>query len=294
MCEPCCARIFSGGAFSFLIVGHTHEDIDQRFSIISGVLKRQDIDSVKDMLAFIERGASYTEAFTSASLMEHIWDWKGFITPHLHTGSDAWKGIRQPHHFRFFVQNGEIRIQYKMFSRDFLWVLETGYKVFHSVPLVRTKPMFAPVLDADVMELQTLDEFIKLKERQIARHTQVERNMAAITETKWLKNYIAEFPRRNHVATTNNLFWPYEYSTNTSSVQQAEELGITTNFTEEQETQDIFANLPQVQSRMYFGPANLEAGWIATGGASTSRECPCPQTGGHRRTVATQDVVLAT
>ena len=57
---------------SFLIVGHTHEDIDQRFSIISDVLKRQDIDSVKEMLALIERGASSTEAFTSALLMEHI------------------------------------------------------------------------------------------------------------------------------------------------------------------------------------------------------------------------------
>ena len=43
---------------SFFIVGHTHEDIDQRFSIISSVLKRQEIDSVKEMLALIEHGAS--------------------------------------------------------------------------------------------------------------------------------------------------------------------------------------------------------------------------------------------
>ena len=72
-----CASLVALGYFrevrlSFLIVGHTHEDIDQQFSIISGVLNRQDIDSVKEMLAFIERGASYTEAFTLASLMEHI------------------------------------------------------------------------------------------------------------------------------------------------------------------------------------------------------------------------------
>ena len=95
-----------------------------------------------------------------------------------------------------------------MFSRDLVWVLEGGYKVFRSVPVVRTKPVFAPVLDPDVRELQALDEFIKLKERQIARHTQVERNRAAITETEWLKNYLIEFPRGNHVATTNDPFWP--------------------------------------------------------------------------------------
>ena len=29
--------------------------------------------------------------------------------------------------------------------------------------------MFAPIADADVRELQALDEFIRLKERQIAR-----------------------------------------------------------------------------------------------------------------------------
>ena len=281
-----CASLVALGYFrevrlSFLIVGHTHEDIDQRFSIISSVLKRQDIDSMKEMLALIERGASYTEAFTSASLMEHIWDWKGYITAHLHSGSDAWKGIRQPHHFRFFVENGETRIQYKMFSRDLLWVPEGGYKVFRSVPLVRTKPVFAPVLDADVREVQALDEFIKLKERQIARHTQVERNRAAITKTEWLKNYLTEFPQRLHVATTNDPFWPDEYIENTSDVQQPEEPGTASNFAEEQEIKDMLANLPQVQSRTYFGPTNMEARWIAAGGASTSRECPQRRTGGH-------------
>ena len=157
--------------FSFLIVGHTHEDIDQQFNIISSVLKRQDIDSVKEMLALIEHGAWYTEALISALFIEHIWDWKGYIMTHLHFRSDTWKGIRQPHHFRFLVQHGETRIQYKMFSRDLLWVSEEGYKVFHSVPLVQTKLVFAPVPDADVRELPALDKIIKLKERQITCHT---------------------------------------------------------------------------------------------------------------------------
>ena len=82
---------------------------------------------------------------------------------------------------------------------------------------MRTKPVFVPVLDADIRELHALDGFIKLKEQQIARHTQVERNRVGITETEWLKNYLAKFPRRNHVATTNNPFLPNEYITNTSN-----------------------------------------------------------------------------
>ena len=97
------------------------------------------------------------------------------------------------------------------------------------------------------------------------------------------------------LATTNDPFWPDEYIMNTSNVQQPEEPDTTSNFAEEQETQDILANLPQVQSRTYFGPTNLEAQWISTGAASTSRSlCPRPRTGGHRRTVATRDIDLAT
>jgi hypothetical protein len=68
---------------SFLIVGHTHEDIDQRFSCISNTLKRSDVDSLKEMLSLIEQGTSPTEAFVTARLLENVWDWKSFITPHI-------------------------------------------------------------------------------------------------------------------------------------------------------------------------------------------------------------------
>ena len=71
---------------SFLIVGHTHDDIDQRFSGISNILKRQDILSLKQMLAQVEIGARGRDvAFTSAELLENIWDWSGFIADPLHT-----------------------------------------------------------------------------------------------------------------------------------------------------------------------------------------------------------------
>ena len=51
---------------SFLLVGHTHEDIDQRFSVISSTLKLYDIDLIQELMELIQKGASHTEAFTSA------------------------------------------------------------------------------------------------------------------------------------------------------------------------------------------------------------------------------------
>ena len=45
---------------------------------------------------------------------------------------------------------------------------------------------------------------------------------------------------------------------------------------------------------MYSRPTNLEAQWVAGGGASTSPEGLRPRMEGHRRTVATQDIDLVT
>ena len=100
-----CACLVALGHFrevqlSFLIVGHTHNDIDQRFNVISNILKRQDILSLKQMLAQVETSARGRDvAFTSAELLENIWDWSGFIADHLHIENNVWTGTRIPHQF---------------------------------------------------------------------------------------------------------------------------------------------------------------------------------------------------
>jgi hypothetical protein len=67
-------RYFQEVQLCFLIVGQTHENIDQRFSIISNTLKRTNIDSLKELLELVQRGTSYTEAFVSARHLENVRD----------------------------------------------------------------------------------------------------------------------------------------------------------------------------------------------------------------------------
>jgi hypothetical protein len=67
-------RYFQEVQLCFLIVEHTHEDIDQRFSIISNTLKRTNIDSLKELLELVQRGTSYMEAFVSTRHLENIRD----------------------------------------------------------------------------------------------------------------------------------------------------------------------------------------------------------------------------
>jgi hypothetical protein len=60
----------------FLLVGHTHSDIDQRFSSISHVLKGDDINSLSELLRLIQNGipGHAEEPVRYAELMENIWD----------------------------------------------------------------------------------------------------------------------------------------------------------------------------------------------------------------------------
>ena len=103
-----CATLVGLGFFQkvhlcFLIAGHTYEDIDQRFSVISNVLKIKDIDTLEEMLELVEKGTSYTEAFVIAQKLEHIHNWKTFIIPHLLQRGDQLTGITFPHHIRFYI-----------------------------------------------------------------------------------------------------------------------------------------------------------------------------------------------
>jgi hypothetical protein len=107
--------IFKEIQLSFLIVGHTHEDIDQRFSTISSALKRQDIHSLKELLNIIKLKPPRTEPFVVAEHLEHIRDWKSFITPYLRHNELI--GTSQPHHFRFYKDGGIPQVQSKMYER---------------------------------------------------------------------------------------------------------------------------------------------------------------------------------
>ena len=105
-----CATLVGLGYFEevrvgFLLVGHTHSDIDQRFSSISYVLKGDDINSLSELLKLLQNKipGHVDKPVQYAQLMENIWDWKGFITPHLQFSRSAkFIGMSEPHHFQFF------------------------------------------------------------------------------------------------------------------------------------------------------------------------------------------------
>lgn len=244
---------------SFLIVGHTHEDIDQRFSCISNVLKRSDIDSLKEMLSLIEQGTSITEAFVSARLLENVWDWKSFITPHLLTGGDSLVGITFPHHMRFYMDNregvGKVRVQHKHYSKD-KWGPELGTKTLQSLPNKEERPSFAKVFAADERELKALDDFIAYKERCIQRFQHPEKNGEAKREAEHLKLYLAEFPSKDRSNEhSSSQLWPSEVLETSPTVDASIDVIDDRNESNHEITivDQIVAMLPNSEARGYFG-----------------------------------------
>lgn len=90
---------------SFLMVGHTHEDVDQVFSRISQRLHVEEAHTLPDLHRVV--GHSYTprpEVLHLASL----WDLKSAFTD-----MDKLKGISQPHIFKFVMKNDRVTMSYK-------------------------------------------------------------------------------------------------------------------------------------------------------------------------------------
>jgi hypothetical protein len=209
-----CAALMRLGYFQevqlcFLIIGHMHENIDQRFSIISNTLKRTNIDSLKKLLGLVQRETLYTEAFVSARHLENVRDWKSFITPHLLTRGDTITGITFPHHMRFYMENGVTQVQYKHFSKG-AWEPTEGYVCLMSLPNTAEKPTLAEVHRVEERELKALDEFIAYKTRCVERLQNVKKNLQAIEETEWLKEYLEHFLDANREAQRVLPFWPHE------------------------------------------------------------------------------------
>jgi hypothetical protein len=140
-------------------LGHTHEDINQGFSIISNTLKRTNINSLKELLELVQRGTSYMEPSMSARHLENLRDWKSFITPHLLTRGDTIIAITFPHHMRFYMENGVTRVQFKHFSKD-AWGPTKGHVCLRSLSNTAEKPALTEVHHVEERELKALDEFI--------------------------------------------------------------------------------------------------------------------------------------
>ena len=116
--------VFKEVVLSFLMVGHTHEDIDQLFSIITYKLMQRNLispESMGKLCVGALRSAGHTNVHFEILSFQH--DYKAWLTPVL---DDELKGYTKPHVFSFSgtkTDSGAIsvRMRYKHWHRCLKW-----------------------------------------------------------------------------------------------------------------------------------------------------------------------------
>ena len=107
----------------FLMVGHTHEDIDQLFSRISTHLKKKSITTFPKLLQAIPASFQRADCVTTAERITNIFDVRKWLLPHQH----GMQYHSKPHAFKFTTSpEGKATLQTKDWSTSPHWNQTTG------------------------------------------------------------------------------------------------------------------------------------------------------------------------
>ena len=99
-------RVFKEVTVGFLVVGHTHEDIDAHFSYLLKLLKMKNTYVLADLMkAFMD--SQKTTAFIP-ELVQEVSDFKKLLQGYEYDGANKLIGLGEMHLFKFYVEeNGD-------------------------------------------------------------------------------------------------------------------------------------------------------------------------------------------
>ena len=139
----------------FLLVGHTHENIDQLFSAISHFLRRHNCLTLEALKDAIRR--SYTPAPTTAEIT-HTTDWEEFLFrpgPGGVPSSEPMHDISYQQQFKIEKnESGDVVIRCKQLVTDTAWGQECH--ILTSLPSQLQPPLALPLLPLQPIKLQAL------------------------------------------------------------------------------------------------------------------------------------------
>ncbi len=120
-------EVFEEVQSRFLIVGHTHEDIDGSFGYLSKNLRKQNNYVMVDLLkAFM---FSRDPPFI-LQLIQEILDFKSWVNEYLNDGLNVFVDYTEMHLFQFFMEKVRwLMMQYKLSHTNALWSLKDGLAI---------------------------------------------------------------------------------------------------------------------------------------------------------------------
>ena len=113
-------RVFREVYVNFMLVGHTHDDIDALFGRWSMALRREDFPTVPLLMkSFMKHEA----VPTIPHLIQEVPDFKKFIAEWMLDGDDTLMGHTKAHQFKFYVDSSGCPVmKYKIFCHDDDWL----------------------------------------------------------------------------------------------------------------------------------------------------------------------------
>ncbi|XP_071958009.1 uncharacterized protein [Antedon mediterranea] len=162
-------KIFRKIKIGFLMVGHTHEDIDQLFSCVAKYLNKYRASTLDHRRSAVEN--SYKKLPITSSIISYLHDIKNWLVPYM-------QDIRyhsKPHQFKFVLaQTGKCIMSYKNWSTDCTWC-ECAREMDTLPYLLKESPADIPVLctpdfsNADIPKLKkslaSVANFLRIEER---------------------------------------------------------------------------------------------------------------------------------
>ena len=117
-------KIFREVYVSFMLVGHTHDDIDALFGRWSMVLKKDNFPTIPSLMkSFMD----VDSVPTIPHLVEEVPDFKGFIENSILEGADALVGHTKVQQFKFYLDStGCLVMKFKRYCTDTDWLPKEG------------------------------------------------------------------------------------------------------------------------------------------------------------------------
>ena len=137
----------------FLMVGHTHEDIDAMFSKFSEKLRTSMTFTFPHLMQHFQLCQSTRPA---PFLLTHVPDFKSYIEGFLCDSKDTLVGHSKPLHFRFYMQGDIPLMQYKMHPKSIEWLPREG-----GIELWKRDSTGKPTLPKGLPTLLPMFEYIK-------------------------------------------------------------------------------------------------------------------------------------
>ncbi|KAK3099332.1 hypothetical protein FSP39_002742 [Pinctada imbricata] len=111
LCMLVQAEVLRKVKLTFLMVGHTHEDVDQMFSCINRAANQRNLLTLEHLHSVCREGFTPTPKTVH---LDSLWDFRK-----LATFRGVLQGIQEPHVFKIHKMDGDVTISYKN------WPLQT-------------------------------------------------------------------------------------------------------------------------------------------------------------------------